>query len=470
VTATATATAPAGLRASRAALVVSALARTALGALALLVLVSVVPAVAGWESTVVTSGSMAPSVRPGDVTLVRPVDVAALVPGQVLLVDDPDVPGGLRLHRLAAVTDSGLLQLKGDANATADASLVDPSAVHGVGALRLPDLGLPALWAAERRSLPLSGAALALAALIGLALLHRSDDDDEPGDDPPVTGGPTRRPGRRRFLRTAVRGTTAALAVAVLVPTTAAAVFSGSTANHANTFAAVPNFTCIGPAASPAAQYLALQETRGPTAVNDGTFTADATYTGAGVTYRVPGPPCSRADRAVALDGSSGFVYTSIRVSNPSPFSTQLWFRTTTARGGYLIGFGNGTNGDTSTSRDRLVYMTNDGRLTFGVYDGAAKTISSAQAYNDGAWHMVTATFSASAGAALYVDGAQVAADATLTRAESVSGLFRAGYDNLSGWPNAPTSNWFAGSIAHMGVFVTALSAADVAKQYATYR
>nr|WP_246214697.1 LamG domain-containing protein [Modestobacter muralis] len=213
-----------------------------------------------------------------------------------------------------------------------------------------------------------------------------------------------------------------------------------------------------------------MQETRGPTAVNDGTFTADGTYSGTGVTYRVSGPPCDRADRAVTLDGSSGFVYTSIRVSNPSPFSTQLWFRTTTARGGYLVGFGNGTNGDTSSSRDRLVYMTNDGRVTFGVYDGSARTISSSRAYNDGAWHMVTATFSGSTGATLYVDGVQVAVNSAMTTAEPVSGLFRAGYDNLAGWPNAPTSNFFAGSIAHMGVFVTALPAGEVARQYAAFR
>ena len=54
------------------ALVVSSLARFVLGAGALLVAVSVLPAVVGWQSTVVMSGSMAPTLSPGDVVVVRP--------------------------------------------------------------------------------------------------------------------------------------------------------------------------------------------------------------------------------------------------------------------------------------------------------------------------------------------------------------------------------------------------------------
>ncbi|MCZ2827435.1 hypothetical protein O2W14_01130 [Modestobacter sp. VKM Ac-2986] len=460
------------LRDSRGALVISALARTVLGALVLLVLVSVVPAVAGWQSTVVMSGSMAPSVQPGDVTLVRPVATAALEPGQVLLVDDPDVPGGLRLHRLVAVTDSGLLQLRGDANVTPDASLVDAAAVHGVGALRLPALGLPVVWAAEGRWLPLSGAALALVALMGLALLHRSPDDapdDAAADASPGPGVPPGDDGPRprRLARTAVRGATAAFVVAVLLPTTAVAAFSGTTANHANSFAAVPWFTCSSAASGEsAAQYLPLQETSGTVAVNRGSYPGNGTYAG-GVTLGAPGPACNSASRAVTLDGASGFVHTPINVANPQTFSTQLWFRTTTTRGGYLVGFGNGTDGDTSTTKDRMVYMTNAGTLKFGVYRGSPQTITSPRTYNDGAWHLVTATFSPWTGARLYVDGKIVVSNPAMNAAEPVSGYFRAGYDSLEGWPDMPTSRYFAGSIAHLGIYASALTDAEVAAQYA---
>ena len=458
-------TVPTGLRDSRAALVVSALARTALGALVLLVLVSVVPAVAGWQSTVVMSGSMAPTVQAGDVTLVRPVDTADLTPGQVLLVDDPDVPGGLRLHRLVAVTDGGL-QLKGDANPTADGSLVAPAAVHGVAALRLPDLGLPVVWASGGRWLPLSGAALALAALVGLALLHRSPGEEGRGAPAAEEPPPADRPRPRRPTRTALRGTTAALAVAVLVPGTAVAAFSGN-ATSTSSVGTATYFTCASAASGgAAAQYLPLQETGGTVASNRGSFSGSGTYVG-GVTFDVAGPACNSASRAVLLNGSSGFVATpTISVSSPSPFSTQLWFNTTTTRGGYLIGFGNGTNGDTSSTKDRLVYMTDAGTLKFGVYNGTPNTVTSGGRYNDGTWHLVTATFSRSTGTRLYVDGALVAGNSSYNVAETNTGSFRAGYDSLSGWPEEPSSHYFAGSIAHMGVFTTALSAAEVALQF----
>jgi len=454
-----------GWRRTRSALVVSAVARTLLGTLLLLLLASVAPALAGWETTVVMSGSMAPTISPGDVAVVRPVDTADLRPGQLLLVDDPDTPGRLRLHRLVAVQAGGL-QLKGDANPTADPALVAPGAVHGVGALRLPDLGLPVVWAAEGRWQPLAVTGAVLALVVAAAGAHRADDDEDRSDAPV--------PGSRRARRPTGRGTPAAtvlggavLAVGALVgSSTTGALFSATTTNDADSFAAATYFTCASAAAGEsAAQYLPMQEYSGRTAANNGTFSTDGTYAG-GVTYRVDGPACGSASRAVRLDGSSGFVWTPIQVTSPTAFSTQLWFNTSTSRGGYLIGFGNGTNGDTSSSKDRLVYLTNSGKLVFGVYNGAVNTVTSSASYNDGNWHLVTATFSRSTGARLYVDGALVAANSSYTSAESNTGYFRAGYDSLSGWPNAPTSNYFAGSIAHMAVFTTALSAAEVSAQY----
>jgi len=451
-------------RAGRRALVVSALARTVLGTLALLLLVSVAPVALGWQTTVVMSGSMSPAVAPGDVTLVRPVPTADLHVGDVVLVDDPDSPGRLRLHRVAAVTAAGL-QLKGDANPTADSSLVAPAAVHGVAALRLPDLGLPVLWAAQRRWLPLGGAVLGLGALLALAAVHRApvEDDADAAAPPSPRAGRARRtaaPARRAVVLTVAGGLLAALPGAW-------ATFNATTADDANTFAAATWFTCAAAAAGEqAAQYLPLQETSGTVAANRGTFTGNGTYAGT-VTYGVTGPRCGSAGGAVQLDGATAYVWTPIQVPSPSPFSTQLWFATSTTRGGYLVGFGNGTNGDTSSAKDRLVYMTDAGKLSFGVYDSTPHTVTSTSSYNDGKWHLVTATFSARTGARLYVDGALVASNSSYTAAEPDTGYFRAGYDNLSGWPGAPTSNYFAGSIAHLGIFSTALSATEVADQFA---
>ena len=440
-------------------------ARAVLGTVLLLLLASVAPTLAGWETTVVRSGSMAPALSPGDVAVVRPVDAADLRAGQVLLVDDPDAPGGLLVHRLVAVTDAGL-QVQGDANPTADTSLVPLSAVHGVGALHLPGLGLPVVWAAQGRWLPLGGTCAVLALLLAVSLAGRSAAD-------PAAHGPSRRP---RHSPRAGRGAAAVafgavLALAGTLPgaSVAGAVFSASTTDGVNSWAAAAASSC-GTMAN-AAIYLPLQETAGPTATNRGTAgsSANGTYSSSGVTYQANGRVCGSDSHAVRFDGSSGFAYTTAPMTNPQTFSVQLWFATTTYTGGKLIGFGNGVNGAASDKHDRQIYMTNSGKLTFGVFDGTAtQTTTTSTSYNDGAWHLVTATFSADTGMRLYIDGVLSTSRRQATVAQDYTGYWRVGYDAINEvWPGKPNSEHFNGSIAQVSVFTTLLSASDVADQYA---
>ncbi|MCZ2403438.1 hypothetical protein IV498_09645 [Paenarthrobacter sp. Z7-10] len=71
-------------------------------------------------------------------------------------------------------------------------------------------------------------------------------------------------------------------------------------------------------------------------------------------------------------------------MTNPTVITLEIWFKTTVA-GGKLIDFDNTQTG-LSASYDRHLYMTDTGRIVFGVYPGAAKTIAGPLAYNDGAW------------------------------------------------------------------------------------
>jgi hypothetical protein len=70
----------------------------------------------------------------------------------------------------------------------------------------------------------------------------------------------------------------------------------------------------------------------------------------------------------------------------------------------------------------------------------------------------------------LYVDGDELAANAAVTSAESYSGWWRVGYDNLAGWPNAPTSSFFAGTVDDAVVWNKALTAAQVLAAYRSGR
>lgn len=122
----------------------SSIARTLLWVIAGLALWATLPLILGWQPTTVMSDSMAPRIRTGDIVVARPIHlqdttaISSLVPGRVLLVDDPDHPGRLRLHRYVRTTTTGQLVLRGDANPQDDSSPVAPATVHGIAALRIP--------------------------------------------------------------------------------------------------------------------------------------------------------------------------------------------------------------------------------------------------------------------------------------------------------------------------------------------
>ncbi len=145
------------------------LRRAALAALGGLLLWSVLPVLFGWTVTVVVSGSMVPTLRPGDVVVVSPVkagDVGKLTPGKVILVSDPAHPGQLLSHRLVGFTTEGNLITKGDANAVRDGRPVPPSGVRGVARLRVPWIGTPKVWVRDRKLAPMLALGVIVVALL----------------------------------------------------------------------------------------------------------------------------------------------------------------------------------------------------------------------------------------------------------------------------------------------------------------
>ncbi|MFF7611576.1 DNRLRE domain-containing protein [Streptomyces lavendulae] len=170
------------------------------------------------------------------------------------------------------------------------------------------------------------------------------------------------------------------------------------------------------------------------------------------------------ASTAIGFNGTNAHVYGDRRQSIGSTYSIETWFRTATTQGGKLIGFGNQQiNG--SSQYDKHVYMTDDGRLVYGVYTGATRTITTTASYNDDKWHHVVAT-QGPGGMTLYVDGAQKGT-LNVTTHENFSGYWRVGFDGLGGWPDRPTSEHFAGLIDETAVYPGVLSAAQVQHHYA---
>ena len=138
--------------------------------------------------------------------------------------------------------------------------------------------------------------------------------------------------------------------------------------------------------------------------------------------------PLVDGDTASAFNGSStGFGATRTAIVGPNTFTEEAWFNTSSTAGGKIVGFGNANTG-TSTSYDRHIYLDTTGRINFGVLNGTEIVVTSPSTYNNGKWHYVVSTLS-SAGMALFVDGALVAASAKSTIGKYPHGYWRVGGD-----------------------------------------
>lgn len=203
---------------------------------------AVVPMAIGWHSTTVMSGSMEPALHVGDVVVSKTVEPHELRKGQVLLFEDPDHAGVLRLHRFDALNADGTLTTKGDANPGADSTPITRAAVDGVGYLRVPFIGTPITWAARGDTAALTGLGAALLAVAALAVAPaapRGGSPDGHGGHRARHRAPRHR-ARQRQPRTAAAlfvaaaGTTVALAL----PAPAAAIgFAATTSATSSTLA-----------------------------------------------------------------------------------------------------------------------------------------------------------------------------------------------------------------------------------------
>lgn len=193
------------------------------------------------------------------------------------------------------------------------------------------------------------------------------------------------------------------------------------------------------------------------------------TFGGGGISYGAAGAIAGNA--AVTTNGTNGYMSATRGAPSPTAFSIEAWFKTTTVKGGKIIGYGSQQGGLTpsgvpvpSRLYDKHIYMTNDGRVVFGVYSGRTYTLLSTARYNNGQWHHVVGT-QGSLGMTLYIDGVKIAQNTQKTNLSYV-GYWRIGGDNLGGWPLQPTSRYFAGAIDEAAVYNRTLTLTSVQRHY----
>lgn len=174
------------------------------------------------------------------------------------------------------------------------------------------------------------------------------------------------------------------------------------------------------------------------------------------------------ADPATTFAGGTSGVtgVASVQRLAPQVFSEEAWFKTTSVQGGKIIGFGNSATAD-STTADRHVYLSNDGKLNFGVLAaGTGRTLTSTAAYNNGQWHHVVATLGDD-GMQLFVDGALVGTQAATTYGQVYNGYWRVAGDAIStAFANRPTRTRLAASLDEVAVYPVALTAEQVARHW----
>jgi hypothetical protein len=211
--------------------------------------------------------------------------------------------------------------------------------------------------------------------------------------------------------------------------------------------------------------YWRLSQPSGSTVTDYSGGVHDATASGA-IQYAQPGALVGNPDPAMGFTTvwltRGGYVIDKVSTANPTVYSEEVWFKTGSTAGGTLMGFGNASSGN-SSSHDRSLYLTNAGKLRFGVNTGTQVVLESDQTVNDNQWHHVVAT-QGPQGMRLYVDGALTASNTTTT-AQNYTGYWRLAQDNV--WSGS-TNKYFQGVLDEAAVYSRVLTPDEVKGHYAT--
>ena len=433
-----------------------------------LVVVATVPMLWDWSSHVVRSGSMEPSISAGDVAVADPLSVDDDVPvGRVAVLTAPsgERTDGTLIHRVVEDRKDGTYTTAGDANGTVDTRPVEREDVQARARILVPYVGRPFLWAAngEAVNLLLFGT-LTVAAFV---VASGSSGGRSRGRR---TGGRTPRPTRRRValaLSVAVAG-----GASVTEMQTTAAAFTSRTVNASSTWtvaAATPQLYDSRIMVDVPYTYYRLDEQGGTSMLDSSGNGYHGTYASVAA-YRSTGALPNNVGYSIGLNAASGrLVSGGSAIADPTTFTLELWFRTTTKSGGKLIGF-ESTRNATSPTYDRQVFMRTDGRLAYAGSSAAnASILTSPLAYNDGGWHHLVLTAEPRGtrqDAVMYVDG-QPVASGSVTRGASYSGWWRLGYGSLPTATGYPPSSNFVGSLDNVAGYGSRLTPARVSAHYA---
>ena len=171
-----------------------------------------------------------------------------------------------------------------------------------------------------------------------------------------------------------------------------------------------------------------------------------------GVTYDL----LSTGRYVYTLNGSTGYISTTTQYTDPDTFSLLAWFKTTDTSAP-IIGMENTQTGENSPAHDRRLMITSNGNVGFDIFNAGQASLVSTNAYNDGLWHLVVATYNKNTQEMkLYTDGnVESKTLSFVSNAADYSGYWR-----IRSWrtwePNG--GDYYTGQIGMVGVYSTAIT------------
>jgi signal peptidase len=131
------------------------LAVTALLAFGTMAVMAVLPMIIpGYTSASITSGSMMPTLRIGDVVIAADHGATEIAPGTIVVYEDPR-KHDLVTHRVVSINPDGSYITKGDVNGPNDPNPIPAANIKGKAQWIVPFVGLLRIWASERQWMPL---------------------------------------------------------------------------------------------------------------------------------------------------------------------------------------------------------------------------------------------------------------------------------------------------------------------------
>lgn len=182
-------------------------------------------------------------------------------------------------------------------------------------------------------------------------------------------------------------------------------------------------------------------------------------------------PTATVADRhgnetgAKYLNGEDDFFTPSTDNSIGDEFTVSIWIQTTTNYGGSIISYGRSNLLYRNTTNTILLYLSDDGRIHYLLEDSITNTLSSTDSYNDGNWHMITASLSAE-GAKLYIDAELITRNESVTTLESTSRKWHCASSVSDDIPDCPTNQYFEGAIDELAIYKKELPLEEIKALY----